>query len=255
MASLDDKQLNGSNPPLRVTLYTNHLCPYAHRAHIALKELGLPYDEVTIDLNRPREPWYLKINPKGLVPSIKISNAQVQDVVLTESTVITQFLADMAPSHLLPVAESSLQAALVRARINFFIDTWNTKLTPFTVAVSRMEDPLAKKAKCEEWSRTVEKEIEPLLGDADPFFGGSKELTLAEVNILDRRADDLLIALHRSNSRPFSSDGTPCQTTTFYQKISKNRSKRYRIFLVGRVPSWQGRVFWISGTKIGYSRK
>jgi hypothetical protein len=53
--------LNGDAP--KITLYTNHGCPWAHRAHIVLKELGLKYDEVIIDLNTPREPWYLEINP------------------------------------------------------------------------------------------------------------------------------------------------------------------------------------------------
>ena len=52
---------NGSMP--KITLYTNYGCPYAHRVHIALKELGLPYEEVIIDLDKPREPWYLKVNP------------------------------------------------------------------------------------------------------------------------------------------------------------------------------------------------
>jgi glutathione S-transferase len=47
----------------KIILYTNHLCPWAHRAHIALKELGLDYEEVIIDLDKPREPWYLEINP------------------------------------------------------------------------------------------------------------------------------------------------------------------------------------------------
>jgi glutaredoxin len=47
----------------QITLYTNHRCPYAHRAHITLEELGLPYEEVFIDLDKPREPWYLKVNP------------------------------------------------------------------------------------------------------------------------------------------------------------------------------------------------
>lgn len=47
----------------QIILYTNHRCPYAHRAHIALEELGLPFEEVIIDLTKPREPWYLKINP------------------------------------------------------------------------------------------------------------------------------------------------------------------------------------------------
>lgn len=47
----------------KITLYTNHRCPWAHRAHIAIKELGLQYEEVIIDLDTPREPWYLEINP------------------------------------------------------------------------------------------------------------------------------------------------------------------------------------------------
>lgn len=46
----------------KIVLYTNRGCPWAHRAHIALKESGVDYEEVTIDLNVPREPWYLEIN-------------------------------------------------------------------------------------------------------------------------------------------------------------------------------------------------
>ena len=38
-----------------------------------------------------------------------------------------------------------------------------------------------KEEKCEEWLAAIEKEVEPLLADAKPFFGGSKELTFAEV--------------------------------------------------------------------------
>lgn len=54
--------------PPKIILYTNHICPWAHRAHIALKELGLQYEEVIIDLDTPREPWYLEVNPV-LIPS------------------------------------------------------------------------------------------------------------------------------------------------------------------------------------------
>lgn len=46
----------------KIILYTNRGCPWAHRAHIALKESGLDYEEVTIDLDTPREPWYLEVN-------------------------------------------------------------------------------------------------------------------------------------------------------------------------------------------------
>ena len=50
----------------KIILYTYHGCPWAHRAHIALKETGLDYEEVIIDIRQPREPWYLEINPVWL---------------------------------------------------------------------------------------------------------------------------------------------------------------------------------------------
>ena len=61
---------NGSPSPERaypqeykITLYSNRACPYAHRVHITLAELGVQYEEVNIDLDKPRDAWYLKINP------------------------------------------------------------------------------------------------------------------------------------------------------------------------------------------------
>ncbi|KAF4996929.1 hypothetical protein FDECE_12252 [Fusarium decemcellulare] len=55
-----------SDLPPHVVLYTTHFCPWGHRVHIVLKELGLPYEEVIIDLDRPRDDWYLKISPPYL---------------------------------------------------------------------------------------------------------------------------------------------------------------------------------------------
>lgn len=40
-----------------------------------------------------------------------------------------------------------------------------------------------KTQKSEEMVKAVEKEIEPLLQDAAPFFGGSKQMTMAEVRL------------------------------------------------------------------------
>merc|ERR1712014_342113 len=99
----------------------NHGCPWAQRAHIVFKELGLPYEEVIIDLEKPREPWYLEINPRGLVPTINFNGE-----IITESAIVATFLADAYPSHVLP-ASGSPEAALTRARINFFTDTWSNK--------------------------------------------------------------------------------------------------------------------------------
>jgi glutathionyl-hydroquinone reductase len=51
----------------KIIFYTNPTCPWAHRGYIALKELGLPYEEIVIDLETPREPWYLEVNPVRLI--------------------------------------------------------------------------------------------------------------------------------------------------------------------------------------------
>jgi glutathione S-transferase len=61
MGSYENSSSGGIAP--KIKLYTNHGCPWAHRAHITLKELDLPYEEIIIDLDKPREPWYLEINP------------------------------------------------------------------------------------------------------------------------------------------------------------------------------------------------
>ncbi|KAF2652687.1 glutathione-S-transferas-like protein omega 1 [Lophiostoma macrostomum CBS 122681] len=169
--------INGDAP--KITLYTNHGCPWAHRAHITIKELGLPYEEVIIDLDTPREPWYLEVNPRGLVPSLKFSGGALDGEILTESAVVSQFLADAYPSHLLPAAGEP-GSALKRARINFFVDTWFSKVNSYSINILRKDTQEEKEALVKEFLSIASKELEPLLKDAAPFFGGSDKLTLAE---------------------------------------------------------------------------
>ncbi|KAF2642639.1 thioredoxin-like protein [Massarina eburnea CBS 473.64] len=160
----------------KITFYTNHGCPWAHRAQITIKELGLPYEEVIIDLTKPREPWYLKeVNPRGLVPTIKYNGE-----IIAESAVVSQFLADAHPSHLIPPTGTP-ENALKRARIQFFADTWATKAGSYWFRIALLDTEEEKEALVKEFVGVVAKEIEPLLSDAAPFFGGSDKLTLAEV--------------------------------------------------------------------------
>lgn len=120
---------------------------------------------------------------RGLVPSIKYSNGIVNDEIITESAIVSQFLADTHPSHLLPASNDGPTAALTRARINFFVDTWFTKAGPYWFNILRKDTEEEKETLVREFIAVVEKEIEPLLKDADPYFGGSKTLTFAEVRL------------------------------------------------------------------------
>jgi hypothetical protein len=74
-----------------IILYTNHLCPWVHRAHIALKELGLEYKEVIIDLDKPREPWYLEINPVSPLTPKKKHDPHPTHLVVAYSNIVLSF--------------------------------------------------------------------------------------------------------------------------------------------------------------------
>lgn len=183
-ASASHAAANPGPTPPKITLYTNHACPYAHRAHIALAELNLPYSEVIIDLNTPRPQWYLDLNPRGLVPTIAYSvPGLLDDEIITESAVVAQFLADAFPGAFLPASKESPTSALQRARINFFADAWSSKVGSNLFPLFMASDAAAKDEIVTKIVAAVEKEIEPLLKNAAPFFNGSQELTLAEALI------------------------------------------------------------------------
>ena len=158
-----------------ITLYTNHGCPWAHRVHIILSELQLPYKEEIIDLSIPRHPSYLSINHRGLVPSLVYDGE-----IITESAIVAQFLADAHPSHIVKTS-SEPGGALQRARISFFVDAVINKANPHFHAGIRASNEWEREDAGRAFIAAVVKEVEPLLKDANPFFGGSSRLTLAEV--------------------------------------------------------------------------
>ncbi|KAJ3339266.1 hypothetical protein HDU83_007720 [Entophlyctis luteolus] len=149
-------------------------CTGSHRVSIVLAELNLPFEEVIIDLTTPRTAEYLAINPLGLVPALKWNGN-----VITESAIIAQFLVDAYPSHLLP-ALGTPEAALHRARVSAFADKFITKLQSQVFKFYSAKTDAAADAVVGDVVAAAVKEIEPLLSDAAPFFGGSEKLTFAE---------------------------------------------------------------------------
>lgn len=115
---------------------------------------------------------------RGLVPSINYNGE-----IITESAVVSQFLADAHPSHLLPPS-NSVQNALFRARVAFFADTFISKALPQIFAGQRANSETDKDTAAEELVAVVVKELEPLFSwdvSKGPYFGGHERLTLAEV--------------------------------------------------------------------------
>ncbi|RDW87052.1 glutathione S-transferase family protein [Aspergillus mulundensis] len=178
----------------KIILYTNHICPWAHRAHIALKELGLDYEEVIIDLDTPREPWYLEINPRGLVPTISYNGT-----IIPESGIVAQLLADAHPSHLVPPSNTEA-GAIQRARISFFVDTFFTKVWPHAFAAQKAGSDEERSAASEALVAAIENNnVEDLLypegAGSGPFFRGAEKLT--QVEVLTGSFLLRLLSLHR----------------------------------------------------------
>jgi RNA polymerase-associated protein len=81
-----------------MTLYTNKVCMYCHRARIVLAEKGVVADLVEVDLDHPQEDLY-ELNPYASVPMLVD-----RDLVLYETNVILEYLEERFPHPpLMPV--------------------------------------------------------------------------------------------------------------------------------------------------------
>ncbi|WP_028745057.1 maleylacetoacetate isomerase [Rhizobium mesoamericanum] len=77
-----------------IVLYDYWRSSASYRVRIALRTLALAYDTVPIDLvaSAHKDPDYLRINPQGLVPSLRIDGH-----TLTQSLAIIEYLAETRP--------------------------------------------------------------------------------------------------------------------------------------------------------------
>jgi len=177
----------------KITLYTAHHCPFAHRVQIVLRELSLEFETCLVDITTPRTPEYLAVNPNGMVPALVLNG-----LVLIESGLICQFLADSYPSHLL-LPNSVPGGALQRFKIGYFMETYFSKAHKFFDATVSAHSPEAKSDMANKYVDAVVEHVEPLLVDSAPFHGGSDRMTLAEVSgcwsmFVDEK--QLLMVLH-----------------------------------------------------------
>ncbi len=76
--------------------------------HIVLRELGLPFEAVQVDLKTHKLAGgadYYQINPKGYVPALQLDDGSL----FTEDAAILQYLADRKPEAGLLAASGSME--------------------------------------------------------------------------------------------------------------------------------------------------
>lgn len=85
--------------------------------HIALSELEIQYTLHKLNLREgeQKKPEYLKVNPKGYVPALRLDSGEV----LTEAAVMLQYLADQKPEKKLMPAMNTKERYKAMEWLNF----------------------------------------------------------------------------------------------------------------------------------------
>jgi glutathione S-transferase len=94
-----------------IELISFNLCPFVQRSVITLLKKDIDFKITYIDLANPPE-WFLEISPLAKVPVVRYG-----DDVLFESAVINEFLDEITPDSIMPIA--ALDKAKDRAWIEF----------------------------------------------------------------------------------------------------------------------------------------
>ena len=94
-----------------LTLHHHPLSVCSMKVRLALEEKGLTWSSNVIDIVREQEqlePWYLKLNPNGVIPTLEIQNGTTE--IVTNSAHIIRFIAELPEGNsLLPTNECELQ--------------------------------------------------------------------------------------------------------------------------------------------------
>ncbi len=143
---------------MKLTLISHKLCPYVQRAVIALKEKGVEFERIDIDLaNKPD--WFVALSPLGKTPVLLVDGQ-----VIFESAVICEYLEDTVEPALHPA--NPLDRARHRAWIEFASATLNTVGGLYTAA-----DQATLHANLSTLRQRFA-QIENVLGDG-PYFSGT----------------------------------------------------------------------------------
>lgn len=142
-------------------LYSARICPFAHRARLALREKGVPFEEVEIDL-RAMPDWYLELSPNRKVPLLQREDG----ALVWESAIIAEYVDEAFEGPQLMPADP-----LERARVRLAVES-GTRFIPHWYKVLRGGEPEELTALLDEMEQRPE----------GPYWMGS-QATLADLLI------------------------------------------------------------------------
>lgn len=150
-------------------LYGANVCPFVHRARLALAEKGLSYEYVAIDL-RNKPDWYDSVLPTGKVPLLEHQGHRIP-----ESAVVCEYLEDAFPQPPLMPADPG-----GRASVRLWIAWASENLVPLYYRLLKEQDE-SKHAEHKEALTSALEHLDSAL-DKGPWLAG-EQLTLADLGI------------------------------------------------------------------------
>jgi len=182
------KTVAARQDPQDLIFYSGWFCPFVQRTWIALEERNIPYQYNEVNPYK-KEPHFLSINPKGLVPAI-----EYQGKALYESLILCEFLEDAYPERaprLLPAEPFE------RAYTRIWLDFITKNVVPAFFRAVQLQEP--------EKQREARDELIAAQGTLakqrkGPFFLG-EQFSLVDVALAPWVVRDYIIAENRDYRR------------------------------------------------------
>ena len=144
-------------------LISHALCPYVQRVAIVLKEKGVDFERVDIDLgNKPA--WFLRLSPLGKTPVLQVDGGEA----LFESAVICEYLDETRSPHL------HAADALVRARERAWMEFGSAVLSGIAALYNAATDDALDAARVALRLRFEQVEAALAKRSPGPWFSGER---------------------------------------------------------------------------------
>jgi glutathione S-transferase len=141
--------------------------------HIALREAGLAFDLVRVDLKTKKTKDgedFTKVNPKGFVPALQLDSGDV----LTEGPAVVQFIADQNPDAALAPKAGTMDRYRLQELLNFI-----------STELHKGFSPLFNPATPEEWKTQVKATLGKRFDDVVERLGNGPYLMGERFTVAD----------------------------------------------------------------------
>ncbi|TBU39043.1 glutathione-S-transferase [Dichomitus squalens] len=200
-----------------LVFYSGWFCPYVQRVWITLEERGIPYQYKEVNPYK-KEPHFLAINPKGLVPAIEYTGR-----ALYESLIICEFLEDAFPDHEPHILPSD---PFDRALVRLWTDHVSKQIVPGFMRLVQAQDSQKQREYLEEFNKALRTISAQVKG---PYFLG-EQFTLVDVALAPWVVRDYIVAEHRGYSREAVGNGWKEYAVQLETRESVLRTQSDRVY-------------------------